>query len=58
MLLLFDVLVKDFRNFAGALLGISLLATLVVDIGDAEACCVAFGPLEVAAAMLVRCARS
>ena len=49
MLLLFDVLVKNFRNLARALLRVSLLSTFVVDIGDAKACRVALGPFEIAA---------
>jgi hypothetical protein len=54
-LLLFDVLVKDFRDFARALLRIALLPTLVVDIGNAETCRVALGPLKVAAGTLCQC---
>jgi hypothetical protein len=48
-LLLFDMFFKDFANLVSALLGISLLAALVIDVRDAESCCVALGPLEVAA---------
>lgn len=47
-----NVLVKDFRDFARALLRVSLLSTLVVDVGNAETCRVALGPLKVAAGTL------
>jgi hypothetical protein len=40
---------EDFANFVSALLGISLLAALVINVRDTESCCVALGPLEVAA---------
>lgn len=48
LLLLFDVLVKDFRDLARTLLRVSLLSALVVDIGHAETRRIALGPLEIA----------
>lgn len=48
-LLLFDVLLKDFANLLRALLGVPFLAALVIDVGDAEAGFVAFGPFKVTA---------
>jgi hypothetical protein len=48
-LLLFDVLIEDLRDLARAFLGMTLLAALVVYVGYTEPCCVALGPLEVAA---------
>lgn len=46
--LLLDVLVEDFANLVCALLGVSFLSALVVDVGDTESGRVAFGPFEVA----------
>lgn len=49
MLLLSDVLIEDFRDLAGTLLRVSLLASFVVDVGDTESRRVALGPLEITA---------
>lgn len=53
LLLLFDVLVKDFRDLARTLLRVSLLSSLVVDIGHAETRRIALGPLEIATKKLM-----
>jgi hypothetical protein len=44
-----DVFFEYFRYLGCALLRVSLLSALVVDVGDTETRRVAFGPLEVAA---------
>ena len=47
-LLLFDILVKDFRDLACAFLRVSLLAALVVNVSDAKSRRITLGPLEIA----------